>query len=132
MKDAICLNEPADLRYGPGEAYLYPAQMPPDVYARHKAFRDAAVREAEAGVDGEELAAETTLVERKLQATPSEDFAGLLAKLRWISEHVTELVTDDAPTLANAYVWDGDDEVQRMIVSAWADAERLAKKNGAA
>ena len=64
-----------------------------------------------------------------MRATPADDFAGLLAKLRWLVKNLCEDIEYTPPTLDEAYAWsDGSNDIQRMIVSAWADAERLAAK----
>jgi hypothetical protein len=68
-------------------------------------------------------------IEDELRATPADDLAGLLAKLRWLVNNLSSDINYSPPTLDEAYTWeDGDDDIKDMIVSAWADAERLAKR----
>jgi hypothetical protein len=126
---ALIQGAPEELRYGPGTPYRYPAEMPPDVLARYREFADACSQAANEGLDSDAMTEARWAVEDELRATPADDLAGVVAKLRWLVNNLCTDIGYVPPTLDEAYTWeDGDDDIQRMIVSVWADAERLAGK----
>jgi hypothetical protein len=130
---ALIRGVPEDLRFGEGTPYRYPSDMPPDVLARYREFSDACSQAANGGLDSDAMTEARWAVEDELCATPSDDLAGLVAKLRWLVNNLCSDIGYARPTLEEAYTReDGGDDIERMVVSVWADAERLAKKGGAA
>jgi hypothetical protein len=76
------------------------------------------------------VADEMSSIENHLQRTPAQSLAGLLGKLRWLVNYLSE-TADPMPTLDEAYDWEGiGTHLDNMIVSAWADAERLIGVGG--
>lgn len=59
-------------------------------------------------------------------STPAATVADVLAKLRWVVGQLDIDIFSEAPHLAEAYQWEGGSgDGESMIVSVWADMERL-------
>jgi hypothetical protein len=64
-------------------------------------------------------------INNEMTSTPAVNVGDVLAKLRWVMGHLDGDLFSDAPTLAEAYDWSSATDAEAMIVSVWADMERL-------
>ena len=93
--------------------------------SRAAEYDEKAENEAE-----EARSAELDDIEDKIAESPARTLEGLLAKLRWLVDNMSEDATPDLPTLDTAYEWSGENRTDYIVARAWADAERLIGGGG--
>jgi hypothetical protein len=112
---------------------LWQSDVSDEMRARWGEFTRWCLHESDRGEDPEARVDEICDIQRKICRTPARTLDGLLAKLRWAVDNISDEADPEIPTLQDAYDFDGADWSLRMLASIWADAERLlAGKGGAA